>query len=195
MNEESLSNVTLSWCVYVNIWDESIIFLMYVYQFMKEKKFKKGTSILLETIYYIYFIISWMKKSIKCNSTLIYPRQHLRRKHHILDWIHIISVHEGKKSIKCNFTLMYQPQHWDKSIIFLIEYMLYQFMKEKSLSNVTLPWCIHTNIWDESIIFLIDSRPSSTHFDTEASRRFLVRYLTTHNTSDFTHRFLDQKFC
>ena len=111
MNEESLSNVTLSWCVYVNIWDESIIFLMYVYQFMKEKKFKKGTSILLETIYYIYFIISWMKKSIKCNSTLIYPRQHLRRKHHILDWIHIISVHEGKKSIKCNSTLMYPHQH------------------------------------------------------------------------------------
>ena len=107
--------------------------------------------------------------------------------HYISSW--------RKKVYQCNFTLMYQPQHWDKSIIFLIEYMLYQFMKEKSLSNVTLPWCIHTNIWDESIIFLIDSRPSSTHFDTEASRRFLVRYLTTHNTSDFTHRFLDQKFC
>ena len=165
---------------------------------------------------HILSVHEW-KKSIKCYSILMYLRQHLRRKHHILDWIYIISAHEGKKFLK-NEQKYYLKQyilsfhgwkspsnvtlHWcihvnicDESIIFLIEYTLYQFMKEKSRSNVTLPWCIHTNIWDESIIFLIDSRPSSTHFDTEASRRFLVRYLTTHNTSDFTDRFLDQKFC
>jgi hypothetical protein len=74
----------------------------------RKKVFKKWTNILLETT---YFISSWMKKSVKRNSTLMYPCQHLRRKHHILDWILIISVHEGKKSIKCNSTLMYPHQH------------------------------------------------------------------------------------
>ena len=105
MNEKGLWNVTLYWCIYVSIWDESIIFLN---QFMKKKVFKKWTNILFETM---NFIGSWMKTSIKCNSTLMYPRQHLRRKHHILDWIHIISVHEGKRSIKSNSTLMYPRQH------------------------------------------------------------------------------------
>ena len=82
---------------------------IYIISVHEGKKFlKKWKKILLETI---YFIISWMKESIKCNSTLMYPRQHLWRKHHILDWIHIISVHEGKKSIKCNSTLMYPHQH------------------------------------------------------------------------------------
>ena len=106
MNEKSLSNVTLSWCIYVNIWDESIIFWIEytLYQFMKEKKSLKN-----EQKYYLkQYILSFHGwKSPSNVTTLMYPRQHLWRKHHILDWIHIISVHEGKKLIKWNSTLMY----------------------------------------------------------------------------------------
>ena len=102
--------------------------------------------------WHILSVHEW-NKSIKCNSNFMYPRQHLKRKFHILDWIHIKSIYEGKKHkvfriwIGTNI-LLRSDITWNN--------IFYQFMNEKSLSNVTLSWCIYVNIWDESIIFWIE---------------------------------------
>ena len=72
---------------------------------------------------HILSVHEW-KKSIKCYSILMYLRQHLRRKHHILDWIYIISVHEGKKVFK----------KWTKILLETI-YFIISWMKESIKCN------------------------------------------------------------
>ena len=82
------------------------------------------------------YISSWRKKSLK-KEQAYYLKQYT---------IYILSFHGWKSLSNVTLPWFIHVNIWDESIIFLIEYTLYQFMKEKSLSNVTLPWCINLNI-------------------------------------------------